>query len=90
MSKDIIFKRSIEWQEHNPQKVDVIGRVANKKSNDAILEVEGEMISPEQAFDMAKNQGNKKAAFAYAVHVIESNPQNMRTSFHSIKTETLF
>lgn len=74
-----ITPRSIPWQDHHPASVAIITSTAHKHLTDPVLLVGGERVSPAQAYEMAKNQGNIHAALAYAKHMVDSNPEGFQS-----------
>lgn len=73
-----VTPRSVPWVTHHPPSVAIITGTVHKHSTDAILQVGGAKISPAQAYELAKNQGNTDAALAYAKYMVDSNPEGFR------------
>lgn len=72
-----LIKRAIPWQDHHPHQVTTFASIGKKNVTDKILTVEGfsEKLSPQEAYHLAKQLGNREAAHAYADYILGTNPE---------------
>jgi hypothetical protein len=68
-----LIDRTTRWQEHNPASIDVIGNPRQRDSTDKVIDIGGTSMSPQEAYDLAKRHGDKRAAFGYTEYLFEQN-----------------